>query len=101
MSALAANPAIQKQAQRNERVILQTLAKVSQVRVAERMGISESAVSRMDKQSIAAFVAACGLKVVPAEMQCFDPEYIKSLKCLAGVGLQAPEPISLDWSDSQ
>jgi len=30
----------------------------------------------MDKQSIAAFVAACGLKVVPAEMQCFDPEYI-------------------------
>lgn len=39
--------------------------------------------------------------VGPEEMQCFDPEYIKSLKCLAGVGLQAPEPIHLDWSDSQ
>lgn len=93
--------AVSESARKCERVILQTLAKVSQVRVAERMGISESAVSRMDKQGIAAFVAACGLKVVPAEMQCFDPEYIKSLKCLAGVGLQAPEPISLDWSDSQ
>lgn len=86
-------------ARKCERTILQTLARVSQVKVAERMGVSESTVSRIDKGHIATFVAACGLKLVPADMQCFDPEYIKSLKVLAGVGLQAPEPMRLDWSD--
>ncbi len=91
--------AVAESARKAERTILQTLAKVSQVKVAERMGVSESAVSRLDKAHVAAFVAACGLKLVPAEMQCFDPEYIRSLKCLAGVGLQAPEPVQLDWSD--
>lgn len=93
--------AVSESARKCERVILQTLARVSQVRVAERMGVSESTVSRIDKTCIANFVAACGLKLVPADMQCFDSEYIKSLKVLAGIGLQAPEPAQLDWSDTQ
>lgn len=82
-----------------ERVLLQTLARVSQVKVAERMGVSESTVSRIDKATLASFIASCGLKVVPVEMQCFDPDYIHSLKVLAGVGLQAPEPRTLEWDD--
>ena len=98
MSAVCA--AVSEAARKTERVLLQTLARVSQVRVAERMGVSESTVSRIDKGHIATFIAACGLKVVPADMQCFDPEYIKSLKVLAGVGLQAPDPVKLDWSDT-
>lgn len=88
-------------ARKVERTILQTLARVSQVKVAERMGVSESTVSRIDKAGMAAFIASCGLKLVPQEMQCFDPDYIHGLKVLAGVGLKAPEPKSLDWSDIQ
>lgn len=80
-------------------MLLQTIAERSQVKVAEFMGVSESTVSRIDKSTVAAFIAACGLKVVKAEMQCFDPDYIHSLKVLAGVGLRAPEPKTLDWGD--
>jgi hypothetical protein len=41
---------------------------------------------------IAMFLAACGLKAVSASARTYDPEYIASLKVLAGVGLQAPPP---------
>lgn len=96
---VAVSPQIAEASRKTERLLLQTLAERSQVKVAELLGVSESTVSRLDKSSIAAFIAACGLKVVKAEMQCFDPEYIKSLKTLAGIGLRAPEPIVLDWGD--
>lgn len=93
------SPTISEASRKVERTLLQTLAARSQVRVAELMGVSESTVSRIDKSTLAAFLAACGLKVVKQEMQCFDPDYIHSLKVLAGVGLQAPEPKALDWGD--
>lgn len=93
------SPTISEASRKVERTLLQTLAARSQVRVAELMGVSESTVSRIDKSSIAAFLAACGLKAVPQERVCLDPDYIHSLKVLAGVGLQAPEPKVLDWGD--
>lgn len=94
------SPVIAEASRKVERTLLQRLAQRSQVRVAELMGVSESTVSRIDKAGIAALLAACGLKAVPQEMQCFDPDYIHSLKVLAGVGLQAPSPKSLDWEDN-
>jgi hypothetical protein len=94
------SPATAEAARKIERSILQTLAKRSQVKVAELLGTSESTVSRIDKGDIAAFLAACGLKAVSVERECFDPQYIKSLKVLAGVGLAAPEPMDLDWTDT-
>lgn len=100
MTIASLNSSIVARARANEKLLLQSLAARSQVRVAELMGVSESTVSRIDKAGIAALLAACGLKAVPQEMQCFDPDYIHSLKVLAGVGLQAPEPRALDWSDN-
>lgn len=99
MSIATLSPQIAEASRKTERVLLQTLAERSQVRVAEFMGVSESTVSRIDKSTVAAFIAACGLKLVKAEMQCYSPDYIHSLKVLAGIGLSAPEPKSLDWGD--
>mgnify|MGYP001594604011 CR=1 FL=1 len=82
---------------KTETVLLQALAERSQVRVAELLGVSESTVSRTDKAAMAAFIVACGLKVVKQQFQCFDPEYVRALKTLAGVGLDAPEPKHLEW----
>lgn len=99
MHMAALSPQIVDSARKSERCILQALAQRSQVRVAELLGVSESTVSRTDKTAMAAFLAACGLKVVGAAMQCHDADYIHSLKVLAGVGLQAPSPKTLDWDD--
>lgn len=88
---------IRCRANRNLQAILHALAERSQVKVSELLGVSESTVSRTDKGQIADFLAACGLKAVPLQMQCFDPEYVKALKVMAGVGLTAPEPKSLEW----
>lgn len=92
------SPSIAERARKNERAILQALAERSQTKVAELMGIHESTVSRTNKAEMAAYLAAAGLKAVPEGMQCFDPEYVKALKTLAGIGLGAPEPRHLDWN---
>lgn len=97
MSALS--PQIAETARKNERTILRALAERSQVRVAELLGTSETTVSRADKSAMAAFLAAAGLKAVPAERVCLDPRYVESLRVLAGIGLAAPEREQLDWGD--
>jgi DNA-binding transcriptional regulator YdaS (Cro superfamily) len=97
------SPAIAERARKNHTSILRSLAQVSQARAAELIGVSETTVSRFKDgglEQAAALLAACGLKCVPQEMQCFDPEYVRALKVMAGVGLKQPEPQALDWSDS-
>jgi hypothetical protein len=37
-----------------------------------------------------------GLKVVPAGMQCFQPDYVDALKTLAELGIRQQAP-KLDW----
>lgn len=93
---------IAERSRKNERAILHALAVLGQARTAERMGVSESTVSRMKGACIQQFselLAALDLKAVPIGMQCFDPDYVKALKVMAGVGLKQPEPQSLDWGD--
>lgn len=100
MSMSALSPQIAETARKNERTILRALAERSQVRVAELLGTSETTVSRVDKSAMAAFLAAAGLKAVPAERVCLDPRYVESLRVLAGIGLAAPEREQLDWGDT-
>ena len=88
-----------KKARKIQTIILQALAEKSQARVADQMGVSESTVSRLKGEGlaqIAAFLAACGLKVVPETSHTYDQEYIRSLKHLAGLGLHAQAPT---WDD--
>ena len=97
------SPAITERSRKNTSVVLRALAERGQSRVAELVGTSETTVSRFkghDLELAAAVFAAAGLKVVPEGMECFDPEYVKALKVMAGVGLQSKEPRALEW-DSQ
>jgi hypothetical protein len=93
--------AIAERARKNQTVILQALADVSQTRVADLMGTSETTVSRLkskDLDEIAAFVAACGLKCVPCAMQCFSPDKVQALLTLAKDHLASIErPDQLTW----
>ncbi len=96
------SPAIAARSRKNFTAILQGLATVGQAKAAELTGLSETKVSRFkttDLEELAALMAACGLKCVPQSVQCFDPEYVKALKVMAGVGLKQPEPQALDWGD--
>ena len=60
----------EKTARNNERTILHALAVVTQKRVSEMTGVSESRISRMkdgDLETLCAGLAALNLKLVPAD----------------------------------
>lgn len=69
--------------------------------MAEAVGVSESTISRFKSehlQQVAAILAEVGLKVVPADYQCFEPTYIAALQRLAAEQLNAQKVApKLDW----
>lgn len=93
--------AIAENARKNERTILQAFARVSQARIAEQLGVNDSTVSRFKDgglEQAAALLAACGLKVVPDEMQCFPRDKVSALLTLARDHLmQMEHPEQLSW----
>ncbi|HEX7639845.1 MAG TPA: CII family transcriptional regulator [Burkholderiaceae bacterium] len=95
------SPAIAELARKNERTVLQAFSRVSQARIAEQLGIDDSRVSRFKDgglEQAAALLAACGLKVVPIEMQCFPQDKIHALLTLARDHLvQMEHPEQLSW----
>ena len=97
----AMSPAIAELARKNERTVLQAFSRVSQARIAEQLGIDDSRVSRFKDgglEQAAALLAACGLKVVPIEMQCFPQEKVHALLTLARDHLmQMEHPEQLSW----
>lgn len=71
---------------KNEKVILSALAETSQAVAATCMGVNESTVSRMkqgDIEQMSKLLAACGLKVVPVNFQCYPEDEIAALRVLA------------------
>lgn len=95
---------IAERARRNHTAVLRALATVGQAKAAELVGVSESTVSRFKDgglEQAAALLAAVGLKCVPIQAQCFDPEYVRALRVMAGVGLQQCESKSLSWEDER
>lgn len=95
------SPTIAENARKNERAILQAFARVSQARIAEQMGVHDSTVSRFKDgglEQAAALLAACGLKVVPVDMQCFPRDKVSALLTLARDHLmQMEHPEQLSW----
>jgi DNA-binding XRE family transcriptional regulator len=84
---------IRGRAQRTQSLLMRSMAAVTQRRVADMLGVSESALSAMKADHLERFaglVVACGLKLVPATDQTFDESYISALKTLAAVGLGRP-----------
>lgn len=93
-----------ERARKNESTILKALASLGQSHLAERMGVSESVISRQkssgDLAKTAEMLAQLGLKVVPESVQCFDPVYVEHLRALAQLGLKSPvQDQVLDWGE--
>ena len=86
--------------QKNLSVILKAMASISQVKVAERMGLSGTTVSRMkdeDIERLALLLAACNLVAQPRSYQSIDPDKLRALKLLAREALETETAPA--WSD--
>lgn len=85
------SPLIDERARKNLATILRALASVTQVRVAELMGVHESSISRLKQEDftrMAAILAACGLKAVPEDQEVWEPGYLESLRHLLAIELK-------------
>ena len=100
MAALSPEPS--ENARKIAQSIFQGLSRVGQNEVAKALGTSDSTVSRLKEQvpQIAGLLAACGLKVVPVEMKCYDEKTIASILELARqrmAQLNSPQQLAQDW----
>jgi len=74
----------------------------SQEAIAAAMGVNPSTVSRLLSEhldKLALVMAHAGVKAVPVEAACFDPEYVRALQVLAGRAVIAQQLPTLDWED--
>jgi hypothetical protein len=83
--------AVLRLAQRNETAIIKALQEVTQARVADLIGVSQSVLSefKIHIPRMAAMLAASGLRVVPSSDQFYDEDYIRSLRVLARAGIDS------------
>lgn len=71
---------------RNHTTILRAMALVSQKRVAELVGVSDTTISRLkddDLERLAAILAACNLVAQPNSFKSVDPDRLRALTILA------------------
>lgn len=86
--------AIRRSTRRNLSALLSGMAAVSQKRVAELIGVSETTLSGMKSDHLerfAALAAACGLKLVASTAQTVDDDHIAALETLAAMALRSGE----------
>jgi UDP-N-acetylenolpyruvoylglucosamine reductase len=95
------SPAVAEIARKNASAVLQALARHSQTRIAEQIGVNDSAISRFkdgDVERAAQILAACGLKVVPIDAVLYDRDKVSALLTLARDHLQLMvDPEQLAW----
>lgn len=96
---------LDSRSRKNLSTILKALGSAGQVHVAEAIRKDESTVSKMkDKELplLARLLAACGLKVVPVTVECYDPQLIGAVFYLARGRLDALEgPRQLEWEEPE
>jgi ABC-type sugar transport system ATPase subunit len=102
----AVNPIPDETARKIVRLIFQRLSSVGQNTVAEALATSESTVSRLKESTpqFAAMLAKLGLKVVPAEVQCYDPKTLAAILELAKQRMsqiQNPQQLAQDWDEPE
>lgn len=77
-------------------VILRAIATIGQRGVSENIGKSETWVSRFISdgalKTCCDLLAVLGLKIVPADRQCYAPEYIEHLHYFAKRGMEQAKP---------
>lgn len=86
-----------ERAQQAQTMVLQRLATATQSATAAAMGVSESTINRIKTErmeEVLLMLAHLGLKVVPAEFRCVDPEaYAFLTRTHERVMRQAPQLI--------
>jgi predicted XRE-type DNA-binding protein len=86
-----------------ERVILHAIADKGQAAIADGIGASESTVSRLKDgqiETLSKVLAACGLKVVPSEYKCIDPQKAQAMVTLYEAAMsKIPNTVELLWGD--
>lgn len=86
-----------------ESTLLNRLASIGQKNYAERIGVSESAISKRKADNhfseMAREISALELQVVPPEAVVVSRDYLKSVETLADIGLRAERcrPGPLGW----
>ncbi len=79
------------------------IASAGHNKIAEALEVDESTISKFKQEKIPQFctlLATCGLKIIPIQMKCYDPEYIKAIFKLAQVQMNKfHEPEQLSWDE--
>lgn len=102
----AVSPPPPENARKIASTIFQALAKVGQNEVAAALGTSDSSVSRLKENipQFAGMLARLGLKVVPAEMRCYDERTLSALLELARqrmAQIHNPQQLAQDWEEPE
>ena len=88
-------------ARKTVNAVLQALSGTPAATVAVAMGVSEPTISRLKNEHLPQFatmLAHLGLKIVPSEMKCYDPEYVQAILKLAKAQLLTEsDPPQLEW----
>jgi hypothetical protein len=98
----ALSPDIAAAARKIQSTVLQHLARTTQTRIAEQLGVDGSQVSRFADahlQRAAEVLAACGLKVVPVDAVLYDRDVALALTTLARgrlQGIAGPEDLACE-----
>lgn len=81
---------VRESARKIETLLRNSLAEIGQARVSDKMGVSESTVSRMKDSEIermGLFIASLGLRLVGADHKVLSASDLQVLKHLAARGL--------------
>ncbi len=101
MSTTKLSPEQDARARKNYQQLMQKLASVGNLAVAEAIGVDESTISRMKPekfQEFARILAVLDLKIVPNEMKCFDEKEIGAILQLARSRMVEIESVDqLEW----
>lgn len=101
MSTDKLSPEQDARARKNYTQLMQRLASVGNLAVAEAVGVDESTISRMKPekfQEFAKILAVLDLKIVPNEMKCFDEKEIGAILQLARSRMVEIESVDqLEW----
>lgn len=92
---------MERRARKNESEVLKALAETGQAVAARDLGVHESTVSRMKDGEIERFcslLAAVGLKVVPMDYRCVNPEIAKAQMVIYKAMAEQVDLTSLLWS---
>lgn len=98
----AVSPPVPENARKIAASIFQALSRVGQNEVAAALGTSDSSVSRLKETvpQFAGMLARLGLKVVPAEMRCYDEKTLASILELARqrmAQIETPQQLAQDF----